>query len=136
MELNDQQVEAFDTALDAHARFRRAFGRPLSPDFVAELHVARELSLSVAENTNTPGYDATDFDGAKYQIKLRDAKTQNVDVNNFDFDYLVLVILDDDYRLAELWRMTVNRARDVFVRRKSKFQATQAKVKLASKRIK
>jgi hypothetical protein len=56
-------------------------------------------------------------------------EAQNVDLNNFDFDYLVLVILDDEYHLAELWRTTVSEAREIFTWREKhrKYQATQAK---------
>lgn len=39
----------------------------------------------------------------RYQIKFRSVGTLNVDLNNFDFDFLVLVNLDDDLSLAGLW---------------------------------
>jgi hypothetical protein len=64
-------------------------------------------------------------------------KAQNVDLNNLDFDYLVLVGLDDEYHLAELWRTTVSKARDIFTWREKyrKYQATQTQVKKVAERI-
>lgn len=52
-------------------------------------------------------------------------------VNNFDFDYLVLVNLSNDYTLSGMWRLPVNGARQIFVLREKyrKYQATQKSVK-------
>lgn len=117
------------------AKFKRTFGRGVDSSVVAELYVAKELGLQICTGINEPGYDALGPDGERYQIKFRNA--QNVDVNNFDFDYLVLVNLDDDYRLIGAWRITVAQAHEIFTWRAKfrKHQATQAQVKSVAERI-
>src|SRR5262245_28012809 len=95
--LSPAQEQVFQNALQAMASFRRTFGRSLDPALVAELHAALTLDLRLCRGSNTPGFDALDRNGKRYQTKLRTA--QNVDLQNFDFDYLVLVNLDDDFGL-------------------------------------
>lgn len=133
--LDQKQLEALEVATAAMAQFRRAFGRDLRPDFIAELYAARELALVVSERPNEPGYDAIGPDGKRYEIKYRSA--QNVDVNNFDFDYLILVNLDDDYRLTGMWRIPCEVARQIFQYREkfNKYQVTQDKLKAHAQRI-
>ena len=98
MSLDPQKLLAFEAAIRSMAEFKRVFGRDLKPDFIAELYAAKQLGLSLVDGPNAPGHDATGPDKKRYQIKQRNA--QNVDLNNFDFDFLVLVNLDDNYQLA------------------------------------
>jgi hypothetical protein len=135
--LSDREYRVFEDALRVMAEFSETFGRPLEPSFVAELHVASRLRLKICDEVNRPGYDALDADGRRYQIKYRSVTTANVDVNNFEFDELVLVNLGNDYRLKGMWRMTVDQARTIFVRRDDfrKYQATQKKFKKTAERI-
>jgi hypothetical protein len=58
-------------------------------------------------------------------------------VNNFDFDYLVLVNMSDDYRVTGIWRLDVQKARMLFTHREKfrKHQATQNAVKKAAERL-
>ncbi len=130
--LDGQDWEAFEAAISAMARFRRIFGRDLQPSFVAELYAAKELGLEVNLAGNEPGHDAVDRLGMRYQVKYRSPETLNVDVNNFDFDYLVLVNLDAEYRLKGMWRITSEQAKAAFIWREKfrKFQATQASLKM------
>jgi hypothetical protein len=80
---------------------------------------------------NHRGYDLLGGDGDRYQVKHRGEEVLNVDVNNFDFDYLMLVNLREDYSLKGMWRLPVAVARKVFVFREKfrKYQATQKSVK-------
>jgi len=136
--LDSERLEAFDQAVTAMARFRAAFGRGLKDDFIAELYVARTLRLEIVEIVNQPGYDAVGPAGERYQIKCRSASTLNVDANNFDFDYLVLVNLrEDDYQLQGMWLLTAEQARSIFTHREKfrKYQATQAQVKRVGRRL-
>ena len=118
------------------ADFKRVFGRELEPEFIAELYVARELNLEIADRKNEKGYDAKDQNGKKYQIKSRNAK--NVDLNNFEFDYLILINFDESYQLTGIWQMSKDKAQEVFTLRdkQNKYQATQNKVKANSEKIK
>lgn len=128
--ISDHQAQVLEKSIRAMTEFKAVFGRGLSGDFAAELHAAKAFHLRVL-GLNQPGYDALGQNGERYQIKYRSAATQNVDVNSFDFDYLVLVNLDEEYHLTGLWRITASQARDIFTPRVKfrKHQATQNKIK-------
>lgn len=135
--MDKERLAAFEAVLPAISAFKRAFGRDLSADFVAELYAAREFDLELPSRRNEPGFDAVDGNGRRYQVKFRSPGTQNVDANSFDFDYMVLVNLDDDYALTGLWRMDRTAAEGIFVHRPDyrKWQATQARFKQTAERI-
>lgn len=135
--MDKDRLAAFEAVLPAISAFKRTFGRDIAPDFIAELYVARELDLELAARRNEPGADAVDATGQRYQVKCRSASTLNVDLNNFDFNFVVLVNLDDDYRLAGIWRMDLTKAQTVFVHRPvyRKWQATQTRFKAAAERV-
>lgn len=133
--LDNQKLQLFERAIEVIAEFKSTFGRDLKPDVIAELYVAREMNLSLMRGPNAPGYDAVDDQGFRYEIKERTA--QNVDLNNFDFDYLVLVNLDDQYKIKGMWKLSRNAAKSIFTWRDKfrKNQATQDKIKAVAQRI-
>jgi hypothetical protein len=98
---------------------------------IAELYVALELDLLPTSVLNHQGFDLIGADGKRYQVKQRGCDVLNVDVNNFDFDFLVLVNLADDYRVRGMWRLPVEKSRALFVHREKfrKYQSTQKCVK-------
>ena len=104
---------------------------------MAEIHAADKLGLNVSSTANEPGFDALDTQGRRYQIKYRSPGTQNIDVNNFNFDFLVLVGFDDDCALEGMWLTTVEEVKAICVRREKfrKSQTTQDKFKRIAKRI-
>lgn len=128
--VDQSRKRAFEQSIKAMADFKAAFGRGLSSDFVAELYAANALGLRIVE-LNQSGYDALGANNERYQVKFRSVQTLNVDINSFDFDYLVLVNLDKDYQLIGMWRITAAQAKEIFVERVKfrKYQATQSKVK-------
>ena len=137
LRLSEQEKTTFNLALASMADFRQIFGRPLETSIVAEIHVALLLNLEICHAVNQPGYDALSADGKRYQIKYRGKGTQNVDVNNFEFDELILVNLDDDYQPIGIWRLSVQQARTLFTSREDfrKYQVSQKKFKENAKRI-
>jgi len=68
----------------------------------AEWLVANKLGLTLLSNS-TPGYDAVDSSGIKYQIKCRRIVRTNQaiqlsairNLHNADFDYLIVVIFNN-----------------------------------------
>jgi hypothetical protein len=128
---DDPQRDAIQSAVEALVGFKRVFNRDLTPSILAELYVALELGLAPAQLCNQSGFDLMGCDGTRYQVKQRRSDVLNVDLNNFDFDYLVLVNLGDDYSLNGMWRLPVEAARGLFVFREKfrKYQATQKSVK-------
>jgi len=135
--MDEQQSLALEKALPALAAFKRAFGRDASPSFVAELLAAKQFELKLHAGYNAPGSDGIDPQGKKYQIKQRSPGTLNVDLNNFSFDFVVLVNVDDNYGVTGIWRMDEAKAKEIFVQRPDfrKYQATQAAFKKTAERV-
>jgi hypothetical protein len=135
--MKEQEATVFDATLQPLATFKRTFGRDPTPDYIAELYVARELGLQLAQRRNEPGCDALGPDGLRYQVKCRSAATLNIDTNNFDFDFIVLVNVDDDYRLAGMWKMDKTTAERIFSHRPQyrKWQITQSGFKARAERL-
>lgn len=125
-----------DKALPALAAFKKAFGRDASPFFIAELLAARQFELKLHEGSNEVGSDGVAADGKRYQIKHRNPGTQNVDLNNFEFDFIVLVNVDDNYTVTGMWKMDRDAAKKTFVHRPEyrKYQATQKAFKAAAQK--
>ena len=115
----ERSRETVVLAVEALVRFKREFNPDLTPSVLAELYVARELGLTPVELCNHPGFDLLGVDGKRYQVKQRGENVLNVDVNNFNFDYLMLVNLGHDYGLKGMWRLSVEDAQNVFVFRES-----------------
>jgi hypothetical protein len=135
--MDDHRRDVFQRTLAAMAEFKRVFGKTLSADFIAELYVATHFELDLSEGVNQAGYDAISAEGVRYQVKNRAISTQNVDINNFNFDYLVLVNLDENYQLIGMWRITTAQAQEISVFRQDyrKYQVTQTKIKAVGERI-
>mgnify|MGYP001113145225 CR=1 FL=1 len=135
--LNEEKQKVFYNAISAMAEFKSVFGRDLAPQSLVELYTAEKLGLKINPRAMERGFDAVDHFGKRYQIKYRHPRTLNVDVNNFDFDYLVLVELDSAYQLSGIWRITSDQARKIFTYRDKfrKYQATQTKVKEIAEQI-
>ena len=72
---------------------------------------ARLLGLDLSD-ARTAGYDATDVDGRRYQIKARsipaDARSRSQQIGRINlvhgFDAVLLVVMDEGYRTLEIWQ--------------------------------
>ncbi len=79
---------------------------------VGEVLACGVLKLKLATNPRSEGSDAIDSEGKSVQIKSRRSESPGLPrdvgrVGTFSkhrFDYALLVILDREYRLAEIWR--------------------------------
>ena len=129
--ITPQVLKTYVQALSTLAEFRRLFSRELDAATIAELYVAEKLGLQFSSVINQPGFDLQSPTGLRYQVKHRTAGTVNVDLQNFTFDFLMLVNLDSNYGCAGLWQMSVATAREVCVWREKfrKYQVTQTKFK-------
>jgi hypothetical protein len=117
--------------------FRREFGLDLSSSNLAELFVALELNLRFPEATNQRGFDLIDQNGARYQVKRRSPSTHNIDINNFTFDYLVVVQLGDDWLPVVMWKAAVSDIQPLCTRRENfrKFQLSQVEFRSVAKEL-
>ncbi len=74
---------------------------------VGEVLVCYHLKLDLVKNAINQSFDAFDKDGKKVQIKTRREGPGSQRTGNFysrDFDYALLAILDDQYRLKEVYK--------------------------------
>ena len=78
----------------------------------AEWLVCQRLGLT-AVRKSTKGYDATDPKGRRYQIKSRRIHPANAsrqlsairNLNDVQFDYLIAVIFDRNFQVAEVYKV-------------------------------
>ena len=130
------EKSALKQGLAAMVVFKRTFGCDLSKDKLAEVYAASLLNLTNLHGNNQ-GFNATAKNGDRYQIKYRAQTTQTLDANNVDFDYMVLVHMDEGYRISGLYRATQRQAREIFARREKwrKWQATQRRFLRIAERL-
>lgn len=138
--LDEQRTQVLEAASHAMAEFQRAFASPLSASNLAVVFVAERLRLDVAVPVNNKGFDALDpRTGDRYEVKYRADGVQQVDLNNIEFDFLVLVNLGPDYHLSGIWQITQAQARQIFTPREyrgiSKFQCNQGRFKAVALRL-
>jgi hypothetical protein len=84
---------------------------------VGEVLVCHRFGLRLMLNPRTEGYDALDSDGKRVQIKTRRGESKGLpsdfgrigQFSRHPFDYALLVILDQDYNLREVYRGGVQR---------------------------
>jgi len=116
------------------AAFRRAFDRPLCAENLAEMYAADQLGLKLVPPF-TKSHDAVAPNGERYEIKYRAA--MNIDIRYFDFEHLVLVNMDDDYRVTAMYRATKEQVESIAVERKkySKWQIRQEQFIRIAERI-
>ncbi|MCY4012269.1 MAG: hypothetical protein OXG82_06085 [Gammaproteobacteria bacterium] len=103
--------EILGRAKEVAVDYYRATGKPLGvTGEVGEYEVARLLDLELSE-ARTAGYDATDAEGRRYQIKARSipaaarGRSQRVGTINLAhaFDAVLLVVMDEAFRTLEIW---------------------------------
>ena len=101
---------------DVALEFRKRYGRNLATGFLGELYACEVLGLKLVENPIQKGYDAEDNDGKRYQITTR-CSIKGSKVNprgrigkfrDLNFDYALLVLLDDKYELRGIWKAKLN----------------------------
>jgi hypothetical protein len=79
---------------------------------VGEILACYHLGLRLCIDPRAAGYDAIDSEGKKVQIKTRRSETEGLpsDVGRIgtfsthQFDYALLVLLDREYHVAEIWK--------------------------------
>lgn len=83
-----------------------------------EYIASKNLGLSLNKSPSQKGYDATDAQGRKYQIKARKDMPYNkatifpADLNKLDdVDYLIYVGFSDDWKVRDLLKIPKNEIR-------------------------
>jgi hypothetical protein len=125
------KARAMSLAVQAIVAVKREFGKDLTPDMIPELHAALALELLPTPVPYEAELGLQDENGKRYLVKACTANARRVDVYTWDFDYLVLVNLADDYTLQGMWRLPIQRAAPLFTRRADhpRSRALQSKLK-------
>jgi uncharacterized protein DUF6998 len=79
---------------------------------VGEILACYHLGLRLCIDPRSAGFDAIDNKGKKVQIKTRRSETEGLPENagrlgtfsKHPFDYALLVLLDREYQVAEIWK--------------------------------
>ncbi len=79
---------------------------------IGEVLCCHTLGLKLSLHSRTEGYDAVDGEGKLVQIKTRRSESDGLPsdlgrlstFSKHGFDYALLVVLDSDYHIAEIWR--------------------------------
>ena len=78
-----------------------------------------------------------DRSGGRYQVKRRSPSTHNIDINNFTFDYLVVVQLGGDFLPIVMWKAAVSDIQPLCTRRENfrKFQVSQVEFRSVAEEL-
>jgi len=108
---------------------------------VGEVLACHKLGLELATDPRSIGFDAVDADGKRVQIKTRRSESAGLprDVGRLGtfsrhpFDYALLVLLDHEYELAEIWRAEYAELKPLVDNQKRRNPSLSAFKKLARK---
>jgi len=113
--IGDDLVQRLGPAIEAALEYERATGGRRNLGItgeVGELLCCHRLGLELALDPRSEGFDAVDKEGLRVQIKTRRNESTGLPrdrgrtgrFSHHEFDYALLVILDHDYQLREVWR--------------------------------
>ena len=104
-QMDDGEILALWARLMAEMRLREIIRNNNNPlgDFAENL-VSRSLGLQIAQNQAQQGFDATDAQGGRYQIKARGTLMNTAsfspirDYEKHHFDQLILVMFNSEFQ--------------------------------------
>lgn len=88
---------------------------------VGEILACYHLGIKLVLDPRSEGFDAIDKDGRLVQIKTRRSESEGLPrdagrVGSFSkhkFDYALLVLLDNNYKLCEIWKADYNKLKPI-----------------------
>jgi len=111
-----------NAAIRVALRYEKASGRKLGiTGEVAEILVCDKLGLKLLRNPISTGYDALDDKGKRYQIKSKRVINNEGRMGSFSkhkFDFAVLVIFDEKYKIVGIWKATYKKLLPIIERHK------------------
>ena len=127
--VDEHLINRVKSAITAALAYERATGgkRKLGiTGEVGELLVCYRMKLRLVLDNRSQGYDAIDREGKRIEIKTRRSESVGMPrdsgrVSRFsehEFDYALLVLLDHEYRLCEIWRADYNKLRPIIEKQK------------------
>lgn len=120
-EIYDMTLKAIKVAIE----YDKLIGRNLGiTGEVGEILACRKLGLKLLKNPISVGYDAIDENEKfSYQIKTRRVKGRNLSgvtgiFSKHHFDYSVLLILDEDYKILKIYQTEHKKLNQILERRR------------------
>jgi len=107
--INPSVKKVVGVVIQSAINYGKVTGRKLGiTGEIGEVLVCDKLKFKLLADPITSGYDAVDNKGKKYQIKTRRGNSNKGRVGRFSnhkFDYAILAILDEGYKLKELYQV-------------------------------
>lgn len=119
IKITKQRLGAIAFAIKAAIRYEKATERKLGiTGEVAEVLVSHRLKLRLLVDPIYPGCDAIDSKNNCYQIKgarrLGDLHEGRMGtISRHKYDYLILALLDFDYKIKEIYKLPSNSAEKI-----------------------
>ena len=113
IEITDEIYKTILKAIESAIKYENLTGRKLGiTGEIGEILVCHKLGLKLLQNPISAGYDAIDIKGkeeVRYQIKSRKVNNRSLggvtgSFSNHGFDFAVLVILDEDYKILKIYQ--------------------------------
>ena len=113
--VSKEVLDAISKAIDGARAYEHAAERRRKLGItgeVGEVRCCHILGLKLCVDPRSEGFDAIDSEGNRVQIKTRRSESDGLprDVGRLstfsrhEFDYALLVLLDPEYGVAEIWR--------------------------------
>jgi len=115
IEITQNHVDLIQPVIDVAIRYEQIMDHKRKLGItgeVGEIKACLKFGLSLMLDSQSAGYDAIDSEGKKVQIKTRRSElgkkltnpTRLSSFSRHEFDYCLLLILDKDYGIEEIWR--------------------------------
>jgi len=144
--ITEEILSRMKKVIKASLAYEDAVGVIRKTGITAEVGVilaCNHLNLHLCVDPKAEGFDAIDQRGRQFQIKTRRSETEGLpsDLGRLSsflkhhFDYVVLVMLNPDYSLAEIWRAEYRDALPLIVEKYKRRNPNLSSFKKVSRRI-
>jgi hypothetical protein len=145
IEITQQHVDLIQPVIDIATKYERIMDNKRKLGItgeVGEIKACLKFGLKLMLDSQSAGYDAIDNDGKKVQIKTRRSElgkkltnpTRLSSFSRHEFDYCLLLLLDKDYEIDEIWRAEANTLKSS-IERHERRNPTLGAFKRVAKRI-
>src|SRR3990172_862078 len=142
--VDDALLRAVQPAIAAALIYERTMGAKRKLGItgeIGELLVCRRMGLKLVLDSRSRGYDAIDKDGLRVEIKSRRSESgalprgagRTSRFSPHPFDYALLALLDDRYRLREVWRAEYDEIKPLIDKQKRRDPSLSTFKRLARK---
>ncbi len=115
IEINQKHLELIESVIRLATQYEELMDHKQKLGItgeIGEIRACLKYNLRLMLDSRSAGYDALDKDGKKVQIKTRRSElgkklTNPTRISSFsrhEFDYCLLLLLDKDYDIDEVWK--------------------------------